>query len=376
MKITLLMRIFRLILTKKVFVLLLVIISALSVSASVKDKSTFVLVIDAGHGGKDPGAIRYKTKEKDVVLRMALALEKRLKPYHTCIKVILTRMDDRFVELNKRAEIANNAHADLFVSLHANACSSPKIFGVEVYTLGVAGLERENQVAKMENSVILMEENHAQTYADFDPFSPESYIMMTMVKDDNFNESIFFSKMINDSFSSKKVATRGVRQAGFLVLRKTEMPSVLVELGYLSNKKDCNTLKSWQGVSKISGILCESILKYLKQQGVEVVKTKEPVTTLHVENDVKRSVEVDGEYFSIQLAASSKSLSVSRFGLQSKDVFQKNNKGWFRYYYGKYKTFNDAKVALASVKRTVKDAFIVAFDAQGNKVSVKLLLGK
>ncbi|QZT36952.1 N-acetylmuramoyl-L-alanine amidase [Halosquirtibacter xylanolyticus] len=373
------MKVFRSLLTNIYVVLFLFMLTSFSLNASSASDSTFVLVIDAGHGGKDPGAIRFRTHEKDVVLKIALDLEKLLRPYHKSLKVIMTRMDDRFVQLNKRADIANNAHADLFVSLHANSCSSPSIYGVEVYTQGVAALDRENEVAKMENSVILMEDNYNQNYDDFDPFSPESYIMMTMVKDDNFNESIRFSKLLNDRFKKQGVSTRGVRQAGFLVLRKTKMPSVLVEIGYLSNKKECDRLKSWSGMRKRSETISKVILDYVRESGVELVKTKVAPRTLKVESSNKKEksdTNEIGSHFAIQLAASSKDVGTDRFGTIKKSVYYKKQNGWFRYYYGKFNTFDEAKASLNMVKNQVKDAFIVAFDAQGKKVSLKQLLKK
>lgn len=198
-----------------------------------------VIVIDAGHGGKDPGCLGAKSKEGDVTLKIALELGKTLETYmHDEVKVIYTRKTNHFVELNDRAAIANKNNADLFISIHCNA--GPKhIYGSETYVMGLHTSKGNLEVAKRENDVILQEENYLQKYEGFDPKSPLAHIFFAQVQNAHLAQSLVLAEKIEHQFK-KRVGrnSRGVKQAGFLVLWKTAMPSVLVETGYLSNKEE------------------------------------------------------------------------------------------------------------------------------------------
>ncbi|QZE13169.1 N-acetylmuramoyl-L-alanine amidase [Halosquirtibacter laminarini] len=368
MKITVLNTNVYLNLTKIGVVLFFTCFSTLSLFATAK-RSEFVLVIDAGHGGKDPGAIRNKTFEKDVVLNLSLVLHNRLKNYKN-LRVIMTRMDDRFVELNRRAEIANSAKADLFISIHANSCRNPKIKGTEIYTLGVGALDRENEVAKNENSVILLEDNYESTYENFDPFSPESYIMMTMVKDENFQQSIYFTELMNEELNKHKLKNRGVKQAGFLVLRKTDMPSVLIEVGYLSNAEEALEMKSSDYINQRAQIITKSVLRYIKKQGGVVYKTKNSGFSL---DKAKKSIKTDVSQMSyaIQVAASGHAISLEKFEELTGNVIEIKEGKWYRYYYGNFKSFEIAKDNLKSVKQFVNSAFVVGLTKSGKRKIIK-----
>ncbi|MCF0160144.1 MAG: N-acetylmuramoyl-L-alanine amidase, partial [Bacteroidaceae bacterium] len=225
----------------------------------------FVVVIDAGHGGNDPGAVGKKAKEKTINLNTALKLGKLIEQQCKDVKVVYTRKTDVFIPLNKRAQIANNAKADLFISIHTNALPKGKItFGAETYTLGMARADENLEVAKKENSVILMEDDYKQTYKGFNPNSPESYIIFEFMQDKNMSQSINFAKKIQQQFKRAGRTDKGVHQAGFLVLRETAMPSVLVELGYISTPKEESFLNSSDGTSKMANSIFQAFNEYRK----------------------------------------------------------------------------------------------------------------
>lgn len=197
------------------------------------------VVIDAGHGGKDPGTLGASSKEKDVALAIALELGELISKYLPEVKVVYTRKDDTFIELAERAQIANKAEADLFISIHCNAAQNHEVSGTETYIMGLHVNEQNLNVAKRENSVILLEDNYEQQYEGFDPSSPESYIMFSLMQNAYLQNSLTLAENIEHQFA-KRVgrSSRGVKQAGFVVLWRTTMPSVLVETGFISNDKE------------------------------------------------------------------------------------------------------------------------------------------
>jgi N-acetylmuramoyl-L-alanine amidase len=227
-------------------------------------EKTFTVVIDAGHGGKDPGSVTSRVKEKTVNLAVALKLGDFIKAGHKDVKVIYTRETDRFVELNERASIANRNRADLFISIHANSMKKghQSIRGTETYTLGLAQSTENLDVAMLENSVILLEDNYKQRYGGFDPHSSESYIIFEYVQNKHMEQSIVFASEIQNAFAAAKRRSRGVRQAGFLVLRASNMPSVLVELGFISNPEEEQFLISKNGQNQLARAIYKAFTKY------------------------------------------------------------------------------------------------------------------
>ncbi|HNW49527.1 MAG TPA: N-acetylmuramoyl-L-alanine amidase [Prolixibacteraceae bacterium] len=216
------------------------------------------VVIDAGHGGKDPGATVGKFYEKDIVLDVALKTGRLISKQFPEVEVIYTRDRDIFIPLDDRAVIANKKKADLFISIHANICSNGSTLGAETYILGQHRSQENLEVAKMENSVILLEDNYSKKYEGFDPNSAESYIMFELIQNEFLEQSRLFADRVQNHFvSHAKRKDRGVRQAGFLVLRKTAMPSALVELGYMSNNSERDFLEKESGRSQ----LAESIVR-------------------------------------------------------------------------------------------------------------------
>ncbi|MBQ6085786.1 MAG: N-acetylmuramoyl-L-alanine amidase [Bacteroidaceae bacterium] len=226
----------------------------------------YTLVIDAGHGGKDPGAIGRKSKEKNINLAVALAFGKLVEQNCPDVKVVYTRKTDVFVELDERANIANRNKADLFVSIHVNSTAAkngPQ--GTETYTLGMHRAADNLEVAKRENSVITLESNYEQKYEGFDPKSSESYIIFELMQDKNMEQSVNFAKLVQQQFKSTAGrVNKGVYQAGFLVLRATSMPSALIELGYINNANEETYLSSAAGQSALAKSIYNAFKAYKK----------------------------------------------------------------------------------------------------------------
>ena len=249
--------------------------ACLSVNAATK--RPFVLVIDAGHGGKDAGAVGQLTKEKDINLNVALALGRLVEQNCPDVKVIYTRKTDVFVTLQGRADIANRNKADLFISVHTNSSPVGKAapMGAETYTLGMHRAADNLEVAKRENSVITQENNYKQTYHNFDPRKSESYIIFEFMQDRNMQQSVDLARAIQRNYTSSGRHNKGVHQAGFLVLRATSMPSVLTELGFISNAEEEKFLHSHQGVETLARAIFEGFKAYRQKHHAENVLSPE-----------------------------------------------------------------------------------------------------
>ena len=229
----------------------------------------FTVVIDAGHGGHDPGAIGRRGKEKNINLNVALKLGRLISRNCGDTRVIYTRTDDTFIPLYRRADIANAAKADLFISIHTNsiASRSTRVGGSETYTLGLYRTEENLEVAKKENSVILVESDYKQRYAGFNPNSAESYIIFEFMQDKYMAQSVDFARKVQRQFRASGRQDKGVHQAGFLVLRATSMPGVLVELGYISNPVEEQYLLSESGTTTLARSIYNAFIAYKQQQG-------------------------------------------------------------------------------------------------------------
>lgn len=245
--------------------------------ASAATKRPFVLVIDAGHGGKDAGAVGQLTKEKDINLNVALALGRLVEKNCPDVKVIYTRKTDVFVTLQGRAEIANRNKANLFISVHTNSSPVGKAapMGAETYTLGMHRAADNLEVAKRENSVITQENNYKQTYHNFDPRKSESYIIFEFLQDRNMQQSVDLARAIQRNYTSSGRKNKGVHQAGFLVLRATSMPSVLTELGFISNAEEERFLHSQEGVATLARAIFEGFKAYRQKHYAQDVAPTE-----------------------------------------------------------------------------------------------------
>lgn len=222
-----------------------------------------VIVIDAGHGGIDLGAPGSISSEKEITLALSLQVGKLISQNMPGVKVVYTRDDDRFVPLHKRAAIANDSLADLFISIHCNSNTEPKYFGAETYVMGVHKTEENLEVAKTENSAILMEENYDDTYDGFNPESDEDYITLTMFQRSHMEQSIRFSMMVQDQLNKTAgMYDRGVKQAGFVVLYLTTMPGVLIETGFISNPAEEKYLLDPENQKNISLAIFSAVRDY------------------------------------------------------------------------------------------------------------------
>ena len=245
-----------------------------------RNNGKFVVVLDAGHGGHDPGNLGNGYLEKNIALNIVLKVGEILEA-NPDIKVIYTRKDDSFIDLFVRGEIANKANADLFVSVHCDSHSSDAN-GAGTFVLGLHANKQNFEIAKKENSVIYLEDNYEDRYADYDINSPESIIGLTIMQEEFLDQSIALAKLMQDNFSGKlKRNNRKVKQAGFIVLHQTFMPSVLIETGFLTNKSEGAFLNSKAGQSKMGTAIAEAILKY--KNSVQSSVAEEPQETPEIE---------------------------------------------------------------------------------------------
>ncbi|MEG0887205.1 MAG: N-acetylmuramoyl-L-alanine amidase, partial [Bacteroides sp.] len=232
----------------------------------------FVVVIDAGHGGHDPGAVGRISKEKNINLKVALRLGNLIKQSSDDVKVIYTRSKDVFIPLDRRAEIANEANADLFISIHTNALAKNKTAtGASTWTLGLAKSDANLEVAKRENSVILYESDYKTRYAGFNPNSAESYIIFEFMQDKYMEQSVHLASLVQKQFRhSCKRVDRGVHQAGFLVLKASAMPSILVELGFISTPEEERYLNTEEGTNNLARGIHRAFLTYKREHEIRL----------------------------------------------------------------------------------------------------------
>ncbi len=224
----------------------------------------YTVVLDAGHGGKDPGNLGNGYKESKIALKVVLLVGKALEKKNKDINVIYTRNKDVFIELHNRAKIANDSKADLFVSIHCDSYRSAKAFGAGTFVLGLSGNKQNLEIAKRENAVIKLEDNYKQNY-DYNPDSPEAVINLSIQQEKNLDESLTFAQLVQNNFSNAKRFDRSVKQNNFLVLRETVMPSVLIELGFLTNKAEGKFLNSSVGQARMANSITDAIEGYIRQ---------------------------------------------------------------------------------------------------------------
>jgi len=322
----------------------------------------FVVALDPGHGGKDTGNRGNNYFEKKIALKIALGVGKILQE-NSSINVIYTRKTDVFVDLIKRAEFANKADADLFISIHCDAHNSDA-YGAGTFVLGLHANQRNFEIAKKENNVIFYEENYQQKYGGFDPNNPESVISLTLMQETYLDQSIIAADAIQKSFTKNlNRKNRTVKQAGFIVLKYTYMPSVLVETGFLTNKKEGAYLNSSKGQKEISNAISKAVIEYysivklsLNQNTSFIEKLKEPSSI----NSIAKKTNL---YFRIQISASSNSLTAKSYNFKGLNpIFKEKEEGLYRYYYGKASSYSNAeKLKKKAIKAGFKSSFIVSF---------------
>jgi len=337
----------------------------------------FTVVLDAGHGGKDPGKVSsHKYYEKEIALNIVLEVGRILEQEKN-IKVIYTRKTDVFLELRERARIANKADADLFVSIHCNAHNS-QAEGAETWVLGVHANKANFEIAKAENSVILLEDNYELNYKGFDPSSPESFIGLTLMQEEYLDQSIALASFIQDNFTHElKRTNRGVKQAGFWVLHNTYMPSVLIETGFVTNDREGAFLNSHEGQMKFSKSIAASILKYINHHALNnsnsngkasakpSSSTEKKPNETEIKNEVsaKETANQQEIIYKVQIAASSIKIATEPYnfkGLENVSVFLEGK--LYKYFAGESTNENEIKKLLVVAKeKGFKEAFIVAY---------------
>lgn len=376
---------------KKTLRLLLCLLALVScaVFPAAAQTGKFVVVIDAGHGGKDPGAVGRTAKEKNINLKVALALGKLIEDNCKDTKVVYTRKSDVFIGLARRAEIANDAKADLFISIHTNALGGGRIArGASTWTLGLAKTAENLAVAKRENEIILFEDDYKQKYAGFNPNSSESYIIFELIQDQYMEQSVHFASMVQKNFKNEAGRTdKGVHQAGFLVLKACAMPSVLVELGFISTPDEEKYLSSSKGVDDLSRSIYNAFMSYKGEHLARVNSggagqnegLRQPTDNLLARNEQPaasgrpsyvESAADEMPVFKVQILTASSPLKKGdkRFkGIADVDYYKEN--GIYKYTCFETTDYNKACLERKKVQSKFKDAFIVAF-RNGEKMNI------
>ncbi len=356
------------------------------------------IVIDAGHGGKDPGAKGSKYYEKDIVLAIALKLGAYIKENMNDVKVIYTRDNDVFVPLHERAEIANKNQADVFISIHCNSNPKKTPFGTETYTMGLTKASDNLEVAKLENSVIFQEENTESKYQGFDN-SPESYIMLSLMQNKYRDQSLSLASFIQTEFRQKANRTdRGVKQAGFLVLWQTTMPSVLIETGFLSNSEEEKFLGSSKGQDYLASAIYRAFRDYknmIENKSMFIVKNteapllkpdtlpkeKDSAIVSVAKNDKPEPAPQDTTskipgYFMVQISSSLKPIPLnSKIFKGVKNIKEFKVEERYKYTVGQKTSFKETLEYLNDIRKTFPDAFVVGC-IDGKIVPAKDLLNQ
>ncbi len=361
----------------KGFLLLVFALSSLYSTQIFAQKKNYVVVIDAGHGGKDPGGVANGYKEKDVALNVTLLLGKELSKSKD-IDVVYTRKKDIFIGLWERGRIANKAKADLFVSIHCNTVVSSKPYGTETFVLGLASSKQNLEIAKKENAVILLEDNYKEKYKGYDPNSPESFVGLTLMQEENLDKSFAVASEVQKNFKNNlKRKDRGVKQNNFVVLHQTYMPSILIELGFLSNKIEGRYLSSSKGQKQLANQIGRAINKYFDQIKLNTVSTEGVVVVVDDNTNPKTenkepqidTVVEDDVLFKIQIASSKKRIRTKSYNFKGlKNVERVKVGKYYKYYYGHSSDYQETKEAFRKAKKKgYSSAFIVAFK-NGEKV--------
>ena len=383
---------------QQVFKLLLFIcsisITAQSFSANIftdrnKKEGISVVVIDPGHGGKDLGASFGNAIEKNIVLDIALKLGTTIKENYPDIKVVYTRTSDVFIPLYKRAEIANKNEADLFISIHVNAVGAQSVQGTETFVLGLHRNDDNLEVAKKENAVILLEDDYNTTYEGFDPNLPESYIMFETMQEEYQGQSVMLASSIQNEFRDyAKRLDRSVKMAGFLVLRETTMPSVLIEAGFISHNGERQYLTSEAGRTRLAYAIFRAFREYksdIEQRSSFHLVTENEVkpennkhtTTSPSEFPLAQSEnrapqqKTDDVFYSVQIMALTRKLEATPANFKGEqNIFRVEGQNLNRYFSGRFKSIEEAGAEQRRINSKYPNAFVVAF--KNNKlISVK-----
>lgn len=343
------------------------------------------VVIDAGHGGKDPGNLgtgRYKVTEKTIALNVSLLVGDYIRRAFPEVEVLYTRDDDTFVPLHERTKFANSKDADLFISIHCDAFTRESAIGCGSYVMGPAKTEANLRMARKENAAILLEDNRSEHYGEFDPNSPEGLIELSLRQNAHIHQSLRFAQHVQDQMRERVGRTdRGVKQAPFWVISFTTMPSVLVELGFLTNKEEEDFLNSKQGQDYMASAIYRAFKQY--KSDIETVenalksnaddKPSTPTSPIDTPETSAPEVESGKPVFKVQLLSSSNPVEIKPenfMGLENVQLYRDN--GSYKYLYGSARGYEEAKNLQKHVRNVgYKGAFIVAFDAAGLRMALE-----
>lgn len=334
------------------------------------------IVIDPGHGGKDPGTIGSKTYEKDIALSISLKLGNLIKNTFKDVEIIYTRKDDRSVPLDERTIIANAAKADLFISIHCNANPAKSPYGTETYVLGLHKSEDNLDVAMRENAVITYEDDYSSKYEGYDPKSTESFIIFSLMQNAYLDQSLRFANAVQTDFRlSTSRHDRGVKQAGFLVLWKTSMPSVLIETGFLSNPKEESFLANPSGQEYIATSIFRAFSDYKRNidsqssfsAKLQLTKEIDSTNLKNVDSNSAAVVKKSDITFKVQITSSRKKIPITAKNFKNlKGVTEMSSDGVYKYTIGSKKSYAEIVEFCQQIRKQFPDAFIVAL--KGNKI--------
>jgi N-acetylmuramoyl-L-alanine amidase len=333
-----------------------------------QNNQTFTIILDAGHGGKDPGNSYHGFREKEIALKTTLKIGDILEK-EKGLKIVYTRTSDVFIELAKRPKIANKANANLFISIHCNSVKNFGPSGTETFVMGLSRSDVNLEVAKNENSVILLENNYKETYQGFNPKKPESLIGLTMMQEENLNNSINLATKIQDNFTHNLDRnSRGVKQQPLWVLDAAYMPGVLIELGFLSNIEEGRFLNSEDGQNKMAMQIAKAIISYKKEYfGEEIVnrtksESKEKAIVKSEANEKLKTQNVFNDtIYKVQLFAGSQKIQLDSNKFKGlKKISSTFDNNIYRYMYGETSNFDEAnKLKIEAKKIGFSDAYIV-----------------
>jgi N-acetylmuramoyl-L-alanine amidase len=378
-------KLYHIILSNASWMFLLVIV--LSNSSFTNDKTTSnklkTIVIDPGHGGHDPGNLgtgRYKKTEKHIALAISLKVGELIKQNFPEIEIIYTRdNDDDFLKLGARTQLANDKNADLFISVHCDAFTNPKAYGAGVYVMGMSKLKANMDVAMKENAVIYLEDDYKENYEGFDPNTPESYIVFSLTQNTHLDQSLQLAEEVEQQFSTRaNRKSRGVKQAPFYVISRANMPSILIECGFLTNPDEEDFLHSEKGQEYMSSAIFRAFRTYKESvEGVESDDEKE--TNVPIEVEVKKTIVKeerkivlipDKVIFKVQIGAYLKSMILDKT-FTSINAEEEIVNGTYKYYVGSENDKNKADIIKTKMRKNgFKGAFVVAF-YKGKRISMK-----
>lgn len=323
------------------------------------------ICIDPGHGGKDPGACGVKSYEKNIVLSIALKLGKMIREKYPEIKVVFTREKDVFIDLDKRGKIANDHKADLFISLHINSSTSKSPKGLETYVLGLHRSKENLEVAMKENSVIKYEKDYSIKYAGFDPHRAESYIIFSLMQNLYLEKSLSLAAFVQDAMVNQTGRIdRGVRQAGYLVLKDAAMPAILIEAGFISNPEEERYLATAAAQQKIAVSILQAIGKYKgsveKTGNLLSQKSETPAAGEEQTSETGTAINDNGPFYAVQVASATDRVKDAKRLCAGEKVCELASDGRYRYYVAQSADFEEVRSKLPRIKGKVKDCFIIA----------------